>query len=177
MPQDADQNPRGIAPVSHGLRLLLAYLVATAATASLGSVVQTQFNLAALQDLGATIPPGTRLLTSAQDLAGFAPLWAAVLALAFLVAFVSATLLAWFVPARRTALMVLAGAVAVFTTLLAMQFALPVTLIAATRDVSGFVLIGSTGLPGGWLYARLSRPAGLCAAPQNPRTAVHRGGT
>jgi hypothetical protein len=157
MRQDASRTLRGIAPVSHGLRLLLAYLAATAATAALGSVVQTQFNLAALQSLGATIAPGTRLLTTAQDIAGFAPLWAAVLALGFLIAFVCATVLAWFLPGRRTALLILAGAVSVFVTLWVMKVALPITLIAATRELAGFVLIGLTGLLGGWLYARLSR--------------------
>ncbi len=169
MRQDSGRTSRGIAPVSHGLRLLLAYLAATAATAALGSVVQTQFNLAALQGLGATIPLGTRLLTTAQDLAGFAPLWAAILALAFLIAFVSATVLAWFLPARRTALLVVAGTVAVFVTLLAMKFTLPITVIAATRAVAGFVSIGLTGTVGGWLYARLSRRATPNVASETAR--------
>lgn len=145
--------------MSRAIRLLLAYLAAIAAAAVAGSVLQTQINLAALRTLGAEIDPATRLLTTGQDLLGFAPLWAAILALGFLIAFVCARILAVFLPARRSGLYVLAGTVSVFVTLWLMRLLLPITVIAATREPTGVVLIGLTGVLGGWVFARLAPPA------------------
>lgn len=135
------------------LRPLAAYLAATLTTAALGSLIQTQFNLAALQALGAPISPTIRLQASAQDLLGFAPLWAAILALGFLIAFVTALLISRALPRFRTLLLVAAGTVSVFATLWLMQMTLPITVIAATRGSLGFALIGLTGAVGGWAYA------------------------
>jgi aldose sugar dehydrogenase len=142
----------------HALRLLLAYLAATLACAALGSVIQTQFNLAAIAALGAEIPFGLRLSTTALDLAGFAPLWAGILALGFLIAFVVALLIHGFLRRHRSALLIAAGTVSVFTTLWAMQAMLPITVIAATRGGAGFVALGLTGAVAGWVFDRLSRP-------------------
>lgn len=138
------------------LRQLLAYLAATLTTATLGSLIQTQFNLAALQAIGAPITPTLRLQTSIQDLLGFAPLWAAILALGFLIAFVTALLISRSLPHHRTILLITAGTVSVFATLWVMQLALPITVIAATRGSAGFVLMGLTGAGGGWVFAWLS---------------------
>lgn len=147
------QNPR--APMT-ALRTLLAYLAAALTTAALGSLIQTQINLAALQDLGAPITPTIRLQASAQDLLGFAPLWAAILALGFLIAFVTALLISHALKRHRTILLVAAGTVSVFATLWLMQMALPITVIAATRGSVGFALMGLTGAVGGWMFAWLS---------------------
>jgi hypothetical protein len=138
------------------LRPLAAYVAATVTTAALGSLIQTQFNLAALQQLGAPITPSINLQTSIQDLIGFAPLWAAILALGFLIAFVTALLISHALKRHRTALLITAGTVSVFATLWLMQMALPITVIAATRGSVGFVLIGLSGAVGGWVFARLS---------------------
>jgi len=146
----------------HALRLLLAYLAGTLACAALGSVLQTQFNLSAIAALGAEIPLGTRLVTTAQDLAHFAPIWAGILALGFLIAFVTALVIHWFLRRHRSALLIAAGVVSVFTTLWMMQLMLPITVIAAARSGAGFVLLGLSGALAGWLFARLSvrKPAG-----------------
>lgn len=141
----------------HALRLLLAYLAATLACAALGSVIQTQFNLAAIAALGAEIPPALRLSTTGQDLLRFAPLWAGILALGFLIAFVVALLIHAFLRRQRSALLIAAGTVSVFTTLWAMQAMLPITVIAAARSGAGFVLLGLTGALGGWAFDQLSR--------------------
>jgi hypothetical protein len=138
------------------LRPLAAYLAATLSTAVLGSLIQTQFNLAALKTLGAPITAAINLQTSLQDLLGFAPLWAAILALGFLIAFVIALLISNVLPYYRTLLLVSAGTVSVFATLWLMQLALPITAIAATRGTAGFVLMGLTGAVGGWLFAWVS---------------------
>src|SRR6056297_1384158 len=56
-------------------RVVLAFAVALVIGSVLGSLVQTQFNLLALQALGVEIGLGVRLETSFQDLVNFAPLY------------------------------------------------------------------------------------------------------
>ncbi|MGH8481222.1 MAG: hypothetical protein ACRES8_02035, partial [Nevskiaceae bacterium] len=99
------------------LKLIAAWLAAVAATAVLGSVVQTQFNLAELQALGVPVTAGARLGTTARDLAGFGPLFGALVAIAFLIAFVVTGLLRRWLVRGRAALYALAGAVAVMAML------------------------------------------------------------
>ena len=49
-----------------------------------GSVVQTQWNLQALVDLGVAIPMVERARATSQDLIGFAPVYAGILAAGWL---------------------------------------------------------------------------------------------
>ena len=59
------------------IRLLGRWLLAVLATTVLGSIAQTQFNLAALAAMGQSIGLELRLQTTLLDLARFAPLLAA----------------------------------------------------------------------------------------------------
>lgn len=141
------------------LRYLLALLAATAATVVAGSIVQTQFNLAALGALGLSVPLADRAATTLQDLLYFAPMLAAIVLPGFIVAFVTATWLAHRWPAIRGGLFVAAGACALLAALLLMQAALGLTVIAAARGAAGcLALLLCAGLGGG-LYARLTAPA------------------
>ncbi len=141
------------------IQRLFAWLVAVLVTAVLGSLIQTQLNLAALEQLGLPIEPAVRWQTSLDDLIGFAPTWAALVALAFLIAFpVAAGLMLW-LPRWRRALLVLAGAVAIGSVLLAMRWSLGLTAIAAARSLTGSILLLGSGAVGGWVYWRLRRSA------------------
>ena len=133
-----------------------AWLGATLATAATGSIVQTQFNLAAIEAAGAPVPFDLRLLTTLQDLAGFAPMLAGIAAGAFLVAFGLAVPLVRRWPRHRDGLYTLAGAVAVTTAILLMNLLLPITVIGATRSLSGVVALGVSGALGGRVYAWLA---------------------
>lgn len=137
-------------------RVLVAWLAATAVTAMIGSIVQTQFNLAAIAQLGAPVPPGVRLQTTLQDLAGFAPLLAGVVAAGFAIAFPVAALLrrAW--PEGRTHLYVLAGIAAIAAAILLMNALMPIIPIGATRSAAGLLALSLAGAPGGWVFIRLS---------------------
>jgi hypothetical protein len=139
------------------LRHLLAWLFAVAVTAAAATMVQTQFNLAAIAALGAPVPAAARLETTLHDLASFAPLFAAITASAFLVAFLVAALLARFLPGYRRWLYTLAGVVAIATAIVLLNAMLPVTPIAATRSFAGFIAMALTGAPGGWAYAVLTQ--------------------
>ena len=57
-------------------RTVLYFLLAVLLTSVLGAVLQTQFNLANLQALGAPMPLMVRLHTTGLDLLGFSPTFA-----------------------------------------------------------------------------------------------------
>jgi hypothetical protein len=137
--------------------IALAWLGATLATAATGSIIQTQFNLAAIKSAGAPVPFDLRLQATLQDLVGFAPLLAGIAAVAFLVAFVVALPLVRRWPRHRVGLYTLAGAVAVTTAILLMNALLPITVIGATRSLPGLVALGVSGALGGRVFAWMTR--------------------
>lgn len=138
-------------------RSAIGYLAAVIGTSVSGSIVQTQFNLAALQGLGVSIPLDVRLDTTVQDLIGFAPLFAALVAAALLIAFAVSGLLLRRLPLPVMSLHVLAGAAAILTLLLIMDAMLPITPIAAARSMSGLLVLSLTGALGGLLFAAIAR--------------------
>ncbi len=137
------------------LERLSAWLAATLVTAVTGSIVQTQFNLAAIAMLGAPVPIALRLQTTLQDLAGFAPMLAAVAGAGLLVALPVAAWLGQRL-ARPVLLYTLAGAAVIAVAILLMNGVLPVTAIAATRSMAGFLALTACGALGGWTFSRLA---------------------
>jgi hypothetical protein len=138
------------------LRVALAWLVASLVTAVAGSVIQTQFNLAAITSLGAPVSLADRQATTLADLAGFAPVFALIVAGGFLLAFPVAAVLSRARPARRALLYALAGAAAVAAAILLMELVLPVTAIAAARSPAGVLALAASGAPGGWTFGALA---------------------
>lgn len=141
-----------------GMGPIPGFLIALVAGAAVGSVVQTQFNLLALQQLGVEIALATRLSATAQDLLHFAPLYAAVFGVSFLASTLitgaALKLLGW--PARSFfhALGAATGLWLTFT--LVNTFAPMPTLIAATRTSTGLAAMALAAAFAGWLYARLT---------------------
>ena len=134
------------------------FLIALVAGAAVGSVVQTQFNLLALQQLGVEIALATRLSATAQDLLHFAPLYAAVFGVSFLASTLitgaALKLLGW--PARSF-FHALGAAIGLWLTFtLVNTFAPMPTLIAATRTSTGLAAMALAAAFAGWLYARLT---------------------
>lgn len=139
-------------------RRATAFLAAVLTAASWGSIVQTQFNLHELQALGAAVPFELRLLTTAQDLIGFGPLYAAVVVVALGLAFAVARVVTHIAPRWRTALFALAGMVGLIVAIrLVDAVTPPPVLIAATRSTLGLVAMTLGGGLAGWLYACRSR--------------------
>ena len=137
------------------LRWLLAWVAAVVVTAVLGSIVQTQFNLARIAALDGPVGLGNRLETTGFDLVSFAPTFAVIVALALLIAFVVAGALARWIGRGRKILFMLAGFAAIAAALAIMSAMLPVTPIGATRSVTGFLTLSLTGAAGGWVYAEV----------------------
>lgn len=136
----------------------VAWLAAVLTTAVVGALVQTQFNLAALQALGATIPFALRLQTSAADVLGFGPFYALVTAVAFALAFPLAAFLARRWPALHAMWFALGGTTSLFVAIrLIDALTPPPVLIAATRSPLGLFTMCACGALGGWVHARLRR--------------------
>lgn len=137
-----------------GLAFLAAVLTATA----WGAVVQTQFNLAQLQALGAEVPLMLRLRTTGEDLLGFGPLYASVVMVALGLAFPVATLIARSAKGARGALFALAGFVGLIAAIRIVDALVPPpVLIAATRTTIGLLAMTAGGAVAGWVWARLTR--------------------
>jgi len=132
--------------------LLLAWLAAVITATVLGSIVQTQFNLASIASLDVAIPFGTRLLTTGQDILGFGRLYGVLVAVSYVIAFAVAALLARWLPLPRQALFVLAGATGIATLILLINAAVPMTVIAATRSTLAVLLMALAGVPAALVY-------------------------
>lgn len=141
-------------------RLVLGFLAAVVVTVIWGSVVQTQYNLAALAGIGVDIGPATNLRATFTDIfSGFSLTYAGYIVLpALLVAF----LVAWQV-VRRTGAPVpwfgLAGGLAILAGIPLVNWLSPLALlIGANRDVSSIVVMAVGGAAGGVLFAWMTRP-------------------
>lgn len=137
----------------HLVPLLLAWLLATA----WGSVVQTQWNLQALVDLGVAIPMVERARATSQDLIGFAPVYAGILAAGWLPALAAASWLARRWPTWRSPLLACAAGAGMVAAVRAVDVAAPMPVfIDATRHLPGLLVMAAGATLGGLLYARLT---------------------
>lgn len=139
-------------------RTLLYFFVAVLLASALGSVLQTQFNLASLQALGAPMPLGVRLQTTCLDLLGFSPIFALLIILGFVFALPAASLLSRSWPVARWLWFALAGALAVLAAMALANALLPMpTLIGANRSLAGTLGLMACGSLGALLFAVLAR--------------------
>lgn len=139
------------------VRIAAAFLAAVAAMAALGTIAQTLFVLAGLWQLGAGIGPGDALMMIGADLAGFGPLYAALIAVGFLLAFIAAGVVARLTPLPRMLIFTLAGGTAIAVMLVLMEqvfFGVPV--IAGARSAAGFAVQCGLGALSGALFALLT---------------------
>ena len=137
-------------------RRFVAFSAAVLLAVAWGSVWQTQSNLAELQARGAQVGWGVRLRTTAQDLLGFGPLYAAVVVVAYALAFPLAARLAR--QGARSVWFALAGWSALLLAIRLLDAATPPpVLIAATRSAFGWLGMTAGGALAGALYARLRR--------------------
>lgn len=136
-------------------RTLWALLTGWLLAAAWGSVVQTQFNLQALVALGMPLPLELRALTTLQDLVGFAPVYAGILAAGWLPALGLAACLARRWPAARTALFAAAAGIGMVAAVRAVDALAPMPVfIDATRAWPGLLSMAAGSALGGWISAR-----------------------
>ncbi len=139
-------------------RILKAFLPALLVTYLLASVFATQANLARVQAMGLDVDLGTRVSTTVQDIIGMASSYLVLIGVALLVALPVAGWLARRFPGQRFLLFVLAGFLSIAVLHLAMQSALGIHVIPATRSLPGYLGQCLAGALGAYLYVRLARP-------------------
>lgn len=133
--------------------LLLAWLLA----AVWGSVVQTHWNLQALVDLGVNVPAADRVRTTWQDLIGFAPVYAGILAAGWLPALAVAAFMARRWPAWRSPLLAAAAGTGMVAAVRFVDMVAPMPVfIDATRHMHGLLAMTAGAVIAGLLYARLT---------------------
>ncbi len=139
----------------HLAALALAGLLAVA----WGSAVQTQINLQALLALGFEVPAAVRARTTWQDLIGFGPVYAGILAAGWLPALAAAAFIARRLPGWRTALLAAAAGLGLIAAVRSVDALAPMPVfIDATRGLPGLLAMAAGAALAGLVYARLTRP-------------------
>lgn len=140
-------------------RLILGFLAAVVVTVVWGSVIQTQYNLAALTGIGADIGLVTTLRATLTDIfSGFSLTYGGYIVLpSLLVGFI----VAWLV-VRHTGYplpwFALAGGLAIVAGIPLVNWLSPVALlIGASREVSSIFVMAAGGIIGGILFACMTR--------------------
>lgn len=149
--------------------LYLRFIIAMFVGVILGSIVQTQFNMAALQSIGVDIPLGLRIVSTREDLIHFGPIYAALFSVGFIISQAFAMLVArrlskpWLAP-----LCAIAGATGLWVTFLLVNRVAPMpTLIAATRDTFGLLAMLGTAAIAGLVFGLLnSQTTGRARQPK-----------
>jgi len=135
----------------------LGYMAAVILATLLGTVIQTQANLLALQSVGAGVTPGQWLLTTGKDLAFFSPILFILTAIAFLAALPAAALVSRMVGQGRPLIFAVAAGVGLLVAFRVVDHLAPMpTLIAATRGIIGTLAMMAAAGAGGWLFARMT---------------------
>lgn len=153
--------------------MIPAFLLALVFATAWGSVVQTQYNLAALAGIGVDVG-AVRWQAILRDLfSGFFPTYGGYIVLpALLVSFIAASLLARRLPQVRMPLISLAGGVAIFIAIPLVNMLSPVALlVGASRDWGCTLWMAVGGLLAGFIYAWLTRPRHAAAPGRRPAPA------
>lgn len=141
------------------VRILIAFGLAVLGASLVASVMQTQFNLAALTALSVDIDMATRMQTIVHDLLHFGPIFALILLPTLVISFVIAWLCAKYFAGSERFWFVLGGGVGLALSFLLIDSLAPMpTLIAANRTALGFGLMSATGAFAGWIFDRLWHP-------------------
>jgi len=140
------------------LRNVVGLISATLISSVVGSVFSTQSVISSLQSIDVNVPLATRFSMTVDDLAILLSL-VPLIAICFVVGFFVASVCVRHIGGNRTAWHIVAGAVALITTLLIMKAVLLITPIAGTRSLLGLLSFGLAGAIGGWVYAKITAQA------------------
>ncbi|MDZ4731604.1 MAG: hypothetical protein SH820_16870 [Xanthomonadales bacterium] len=134
-----------------------AWALAVLLTYSLATLFATLSVISHLLDMGIPLSLGERLRMSVKDQLGMTGLFLALIAVGMLIAMLVAGWLGRHHPQRRTILFVLAGAVAVLSIHLALNWSFDITLVAVARSPLGLLSQALAGAAGGYLFTRLKQ--------------------
>lgn len=139
------------------LRWLLAWLIASVATYLAGSVLMTQVVLGSLARFDIPVDIGARASMTLFDIGGLASSYLPLVAIALLLGFLVAALLARVKPGWRQGLYLLAGASSVGTMIGIMTLTFGMNPLAGARGAVGVGLQMLAGLLGGLVFLRVSK--------------------
>jgi hypothetical protein len=139
------------------IKLTMAFSGAVLAAFVTGSIFATQFTLANVSAMGMDVTPGVRLQATLHDLVGLSATYLPMIAVALLVALLTAAGLAKRLPGQRMLLFMLAGAVGLIAIHLIIKAVLGLSGIAATRTVAGLLSQGLAGAIGGYVFFAIRR--------------------
>lgn len=138
-------------------RICTAFVIAVIVAAGLATISSTLVVLQDLRRVGAEIPLDAGLSAVSRDLAGFAPLYAVLIAIGFAIAFVAAAVAVRLTRLPRVVVFVVAGGVCLAVMLMLMEqvfFGVPV--VAGARSAFGFALQMGAGALAALLYVSLT---------------------
>ena len=137
------------------LRWIGGWLAASLATYVTGSIVMTQVVLADVTRFGVIVDLPARLSMSFADVAGLVTSYLPLIGIAMAVALLIAGLLGRLIPARRSALILLAGVTAPPALIAIMTLTFGMNPLAGAAGVAGLVLQAFAGLAGGLVFLRV----------------------
>jgi len=155
-------------------RLFFAFMAAVVVATVWGAIVQTQFNLNALSNIGTNITPGVRTSTTLGDIfSGFSPTYGGYVILpSLLVAFAVAWFISQIQPRYTMLWFIAAGTFAVLLGNPVVNYLSPLALlVGATRDFSCLVWMSLGGTAAGVVFVSIARDAMpiLHLSPAYPR--------
>lgn len=138
--------------------LVVPFLLALLAGVVMGTVLQTQVNLLALQHLGVSIPFSTRVHSTLHDLGNFSVIYAVIFGCSFLLSQAVAFLLSRFTgAASRTFWCAFGSAMGLWVTFRVVDMLVPMPiLIASTRTAGGLSAMLASAAVAGALFSKLS---------------------
>lgn len=139
------------------LNTILAFIIAVLVAGLLGTIIQTQLNLAAIREIGPPISFDMRMSNTWHDLVNFAPLYLAIIAATFLIAFIVAELIVWIISGHRLFWLTLSAVVGLWVTFKLIDYFAPMpTFIAATRGLGGTLIMLLAAAIGAVAYSLLT---------------------
>lgn len=124
------------------IKVVLSFCVAVLIAGLLGSILQTQINIAYLRDIGPPVSFFMRLSSTWHDLLRFAPIYLTIVFATFVVAFPIAEFAARIIPGHRMFWLVVGAVSGIWLCFQLINHLAPMpTFIAATRGLGGTLLL------------------------------------
>ncbi|TLU65082.1 hypothetical protein FE810_09145 [Thalassotalea litorea] len=137
-------------------RLLLPFFASWLLTFTLASLFHSQYVVNQLVKVGVVVEFNDRVNLTVDDWLGLLPTYGMIIAIALLIAFFVAGLIAKRLNAYRAVLFVLAGIVAFITVLTAIESIMNINVIAGARGW-GFYAQCLAGAIGGFVFTRMKK--------------------
>jgi hypothetical protein len=135
---------------------MLAFVVAVATAYLFAVLMYTQLNLGNLVELGLDVTMDVRIDAALHDLAGMAPTYAPLIAVALLLSFAVTGLVLRWVPQIRTLGYLVGGFVAIFVMEALMTNVISFHILPVTRTTVGLLSQCLAGAFGGYVFVLLA---------------------